>query len=78
MDNLPSELQTLYCYGNQITTLDNLPPGLKHLYCWSNKITRLDNLPPGLQTLYCLNNPLIYDFVPTIFNIKKYNLSRNT
>ena len=73
LDNLPTGLQELYCYENQITTLDNLPQGLKKLDCYYNRITTLDNLPPGLQILYCSNNPLIYNFKPTLENIRNHN-----
>jgi hypothetical protein len=34
-------------------------------------------LPPGLKDLYCNGNPLIYDFEPTLKNIKKY-IASNT
>jgi hypothetical protein len=29
-----------------------------------------------LKVLTCCNNPLIYDFEPTLENIRKYNLAR--
>ena len=29
-----------------------------------------------LEKLYCENNPLIYDFKPTLENIRKYNLEK--
>ena len=69
-------LKQLYCSSNQITSLDNLPPKLEVLYCFHNKITSLDNLPSKLEVLYCSGNPLKYDFVPTLKNIRNYNASR--
>ena len=73
LDNLPLGLQTLYCGGNAIARLDNLPPGLQILKCGWNKLVALDNLPPGLKKLYCTNNPLIYNFEPTLENIRNHN-----
>ena len=49
---------------------------LKNLRCSWNKLTSLDNLPPNLKILICSNNPLIYDFEPTLENIRKYNAAR--
>ena len=44
----------------------------KELNCNDNDITQLDNLPPELKGLYCDYNPLIYDFEPTLENIRNY------
>jgi len=60
--------------GNAIARLDNLLPTLTEFYCYSNGIATLDNLPPTLEILLCNYNPLIYDFQPTLENIRKYNL----
>ena len=38
LDNLPSNLETLYCYDNQITLLDNLQSRLKLLSCDDNPL----------------------------------------
>ena len=73
LNNLPPGLQILCCEDNTIVRLDNLPPGLKELYCNHNKLIALDNLPPGLEILYCDNNPLIYNFEPTLENIRNSN-----
>ena len=75
LDNLPSNIKELYCYNN-ITSLDNLPITLKILNCSNNKITILNNLPSSLENLYCDGNPLIYDFNPTLENIRNYNADR--
>ena len=48
---------------------------LKILICGNNRIIQLNNLPPGLKELECYYNPFIYDFEPTLENIKKYNAS---
>ena len=71
-----SNLQELYCSYNKLTSLDNLPSNLQKLDCESNLLTSLDNLPPNLQKLKCIDNPLIYNFEPTIENIRKYNTAR--
>ena len=73
LDNLPPELQILDCDTNNIVALDNLPPGLQTLYCSNNKIVDLNNLPPGLQILFCIYNPFIYNFEPTLENIRNHN-----
>ena len=69
-------LKQLYCWYNNLNSLDNLPINLEKLYCPNNQITSLDNLPLNLKELDCRNNPLIYDFEPTLENIKNYNASR--
>ena len=69
-------LKKLYCNLNKITSLNNLPPNLEILYCSYNQITSLDNLPPNLIKLEYYGNPLIYDFEPTLENIRNYNASR--
>ena len=46
---------------------------LVKLNCSHNELTILDNLPLTLQELYCSDNPLIYDFIYTIENIRNYN-----
>ena len=62
--------------------LDKLPEDIYNyinlikLDCSKNKLTSLDNLPPNLIELLCSNNKLIYDFIPTLENIKNYNASR--
>ena len=76
LDNLPSSLLELYCYDNKLISLDNLPPNLLELYCYNNQITLLDNLPSSLLKLSCYGNPIIYDFEPTLENIRNYNATR--
>ena len=53
-----------------------MPPNLQDLDCGNNQLTSLDNLPLNLQELYCGNNPLIYNFEPTLENIRTYNATR--
>jgi hypothetical protein len=36
----------------------------------NNNLTALYNLPPNIQSLTFKSNPLIYDFEPTLENIK--------
>lgn len=49
---------------------------LKILDCSNNNITHLDHLPLSLTTLYCSNNPLIYNFYPTLENIRKHKKNK--
>ena len=53
-------LQILYCYRNNLTTLGKLNLlNLQILYCYRNKLTTLGKLNlPNLQKLYCYNNEL--------------------
>ena len=71
------KLEILNCNYNKITHLYNLPQKLKELNCSYNNITHLDNLPQTLDLIDCSNNPLKYDFVPTLENIRKYNNQNN-
>ena len=57
-DNLPKNLQILYCTGNKLTKLpDNLPGTLRQLWCLSNEIT------VGYKTLWYLydNNVFLFE-----------------
>jgi hypothetical protein len=40
----------------------------------NNNLTALYNLPPNIQSLTFKSNPLIYDFEPTLENIRQYPL----
>jgi len=51
-------LEYLYCYYNQLTSLPKLPSTLKILYCDNNNLISLPKLPDTLNTLYCSNNRL--------------------
>ena len=55
---LPSTLQTLYCFDNQLSLLPPLPSTLKYFYCSNNQLTHLPPLPSTLQRLVCYNNQL--------------------
>jgi len=59
-ENLPSNLQSLWCYDNQLTSLpENLPQSLETISCYNNQLTSLpDNLPKSLETINCDNNQL--------------------
>src|SRR5438105_390065 len=59
-NNLPSSLQTLYCYNNQIKELNNLPSSLQTLDCFDNQIKELNNLPSSLHYLLCYNNKYLH------------------
>ena len=59
-------------FKNQNEGLNNLPFNFKHLLCPNNLITQLPYLPANLEELQCFGNPLIYEFKPTIENIKAY------
>ena len=51
-------LEILYCYNNQITSLPHLNENLKFLDCSNNKLTSLPPLNEKLQVLYCYINKL--------------------
>ena len=68
-----TNLKNLDCAFNQIATLYNLPPTLTYLNCADNQIATLDNLPSGLTYLVCYKNSFIYDFEPTLKNIRTYH-----
>ncbi|MEI6124319.1 MAG: T9SS type A sorting domain-containing protein [Bacteroidota bacterium] len=54
-----SNLQTLYCYNNQLTFLPTLPNSIQYIQCQSNySITYITNLPTSLRALYCYENLL--------------------
>jgi Leucine-rich repeat (LRR) protein len=55
---LPENLEKLYCLGNQLTSLPKLPENLEVLNCWSNQLTSLPELSEGLKVLSCDNNQL--------------------
>ena len=44
-------LQKLYCFNNELTSLPSLPQNLQKLYCCSNKLTLLPTLPENLKIL---------------------------
>ena len=44
LDNLPDDLQILYCDNNQLTSLPKLPKSLQILYCYNNQLTSLPEL----------------------------------
>jgi Leucine-rich repeat (LRR) protein len=66
-------LQILYCYNNQLTSLlESLQNSLRELYCWNNQLTLLpENLPNSLQKLYCSGNQLtrLPESLPTSLQI---------
>jgi len=51
-------LDQLYCWNNQLTTLPTLPENLTYFDCSENLIKTLHTLPSGLTTLYCHSNQL--------------------
>jgi len=76
LDHLPPTLSFLKCNNNQLSSLDHLPSTkLVALYCDNNNVTSLENLPDTILSPYftCTENPLVYDFEPTLENIREYN-----
>jgi len=61
---LPQNLEILYCYKNQLTSLPTLPQNLQILYCFNNELTSLPTLPQNLKKLHCSDNELNY--LPTL------------
>ena len=63
-------LETLYCFNNQITSLTDLPQNLKILYCFNNQLTSLTDLPQQLKILDCSGNQLTsFSTLPQNLNI---------
>ena len=59
-----TNLKTLDCQNNQLTSLPPLPSKLEYLNCSNNQLTLLPTLPAGLEYLYCYNNKL--SVLPTL------------
>ena len=53
-----TNLQTIKCDSNKLTSLPILPNSLTNLWCNSNKLTTLPILPNSLSNLYCFGNQL--------------------
>ena len=51
-------LENLYCYSNQLTSLSDLPPKLKYLDCSGNSISSITYFPDSLKTIHCDYNQL--------------------
>jgi len=51
-------LQTLYCYNNQLSSLPVLPNSLTNLRCYYNQLSSLPDLPNSLTELQCYHNQL--------------------
>ena len=49
-------LQKLYCFNNELTSLPTFPKNLEELYCSNNKLTSLPMLPETLKRLFCTIN----------------------
>lgn len=54
-----SNLEELYCQGNQITNIPSLPPNLLDFSCAGNQLTSLPPLPESLMFLDCYDNQLL-------------------
>ena len=77
-NNFPSNLQELYCSGNEISSLDNVkfPRNLQILDCRSNQIKRIENLPLGLIYFDYNGNPIEFvddiEYTKIKFTLKGY------
>src|SRR5207237_377458 len=56
--DFPSNITTLNCSGNQLTTLEGCPPSVTTLYCYGNQLTTLEGCPPSVTILDCYGNQL--------------------
>jgi len=68
-------LEELYCFNNQLTSLPNLPKTLEYLDCSNNQLTSLPELPNKLITLGCYENNLTT--LPELPNRLEYLNCRN-
>ena len=51
LPELPSNLQVLLCFNNNLTSLPELPSSLLNLRCFRNNLMKLPDLPSGLKYL---------------------------
>ena len=58
LPELPENLSTLLCHGNNLTAIHSLPPRLNILGCCSNKLKWLPDLPDTLEYILCNGNQL--------------------
>ena len=54
-----TELQALFCYGNNLTELPELPSKLTYLNCGNNRLMKIPQLPDSLTSLECRFNRLL-------------------
>ena len=54
----PENVQKLYCYHNQLTSLEGCPPSVQELYCRNNQLTNFEGCPPSVKILDCDDNQL--------------------
>ena len=75
-----SELTSLVCQGNQLTSLDvSHNPALTTLSCYGNALTELDvSQNPALETLACSNNPLTSIDVSNNQNLQELSCNNNS
>ena len=62
---LNTNLQTLNCSGNHLTSLPILNTELQKLYCNQNKLTSLPDLNEKLELIYYHSNP-IYEIISNV------------
>ena len=73
-----TELQTLYCYNNNLKSLSNVSLGkLTYLDCRNNQLTQLGYTCNRLEKLYCGNNQLTSISVSDMGNMKQLYCSDN-
>jgi len=65
---LPSSLDRLWCYDNQLTCLPSLPNNLDALKCYGNSINCLPNLPPLLPPFGIFISHSDLGFTPVLCN----------
>jgi len=74
LNNLPSNLQILFCGSNKLSHLVNLPLTIKKLYCENNKIklNELNKLYPNIKEIHCCkdNNSIKLNEILYILDFK--------
>jgi Leucine-rich repeat (LRR) protein len=71
-----TNLETLYCIYNKLSSLPKLPPNLTYLDCSNNQLTTLSNLPATLTTLSC-NYNLLTELPPLPKALKNLSCENN-
>lgn len=71
---LPDSLITLHCNKNIITRI-KLPANIMKVDCSKNRIRVFKTIPDSLVNLICYRNQFVYDFEPTLENLRVYHNS---
>lgn len=72
-----TNLQSIDCSNNLLTSIDNLPNNIKILDCSNNKLTQIISLPKMISSLTCYGNPQLFCLPPIPFATTSINIDTN-